>query len=986
MATYYVDNVGGNDSNSGLSEALAFASFTKLKSVAALTGADIIRVKYTGTDYVVTNPAATGAAFSTDGGTTVVNGLMVTGYTSNTQNPTIEYQNTGNTFYTTWNARKNIGINLKLNYQSSPGTYHLTPTANVVSFKSSTITYVTSSGTAINNGFSGLVELANCTINFQGYLTLFSGTAIAKKIINSRIININPSGVSTTVGVFSTASGQTYNKSIFHFKTAGTTNHGIFYVASASTNSGYMTNCTILIDNASTGTANIALCQLQNTHVSNINAFNETMISNVFIDMRTTKASCVLRTSASVTAGDAYKLGVNNNAYFTSAKFVSFTDSATGAEAFSNFALSGNPFLSVDPTNADFCKPDTSDADGLLLSSSNALDTNTAVGAIDAVGGAGATPNAYDLRAGVVVGGVTGTLVIPAVSDVRSGVNYDVSPNAKTGTCVIPTAANTKIGVSVDVSDTGTYDGSDRFSDPGISNVLSGVTYTYNTVLKTGTAAAYPLLAANVVKIGTDRGDGVTGTYDGSERYTDLDLSQVKTGYNFRYNSLTNNRSGTFDYSALFTDPGQDNVTQYVQYKFNSATYNKTGTLVVPSALDTKIGVALGPNGILTGEYDGSDRYSDPGEANVLKDTAYRYNSLTNNKLGTLESTDPGVSNVVSGITYKINSVSKTGTRSAIYPLLAVNVVKIDTDRGDGQLGTYVASERYTDLDLSNVKESYSFRYNSLTNNRTGTHAEKVSTDPGVANVRSGTTYKIDDVNKTGTLDLPSEADVKFNVSFDNGSKTGTDIGADFNDELLEDKVQLGLSYKNLNVDRIGSLTGGSPDYPAESVVLFPTSYAFGTKTGTLGAYNNTNLDIISQMQSNAKSIIASVLTTDFSELRYLKEVEKNDFYNNTKQYGIRALDNEQTKELIGKDTIEQTYEIVLTTDFQNRDGDDFEREAELFLMSKFEEIRRQLRISKFGFSQQVRIVKDINAAECQKVGDNVIVLKGKVKVGYSVN
>ena len=89
---------------------------------------------------------------------------------------------------------------------------------------------------------------------------------------------------------------------------------------------------------------------------------------------------------------------------------------------------------------------------------------------------------------------------------------------------------------------------------------------------------------------------------------------------------------------------------------------------------------------------------------------------------------------------------------------------------------------------------------------------------------------------------------------------------------------------------------------------------------------------------------------------------------------------------MIGKDTIEQVYEIVLITDFQNRDGDDFEREAELYLIAKFEEIRRQLRISKFGFSQQVRIVKDINAAECQKIGDNVIALKGKVKVSYSVN
>ncbi len=49
-----------------------------------------------------------------------------------------------------------------------------------------------------------------------------------------------------------------------------------------------------------------------------------------------------------------------------------------------------------------------------------------------------------------------------------------------------------------------------------------------------------------------------------------------------------------------------------------------------------------------------------------------------------------------------------------------------------------------------------------------------VSTDPGIANVRSGTGYTIESAALTGTLDLPSIADVKLGVQFDNTTKTGT--------------------------------------------------------------------------------------------------------------------------------------------------------------------------------------------------------------------
>lgn len=105
--------------------------------------------------------------------------------------------------------------------------------------------------------------------------------------------------------------------------------------------------------------------------------------------------------------------------------------------------------------------------------------------ATDQTTGTAAIPIAANVRSGTATDATTGTLVVPSASNVRFGTSVD----ATTGTCVVPTAANTKIGISVDVSDTGTYDGSDRWTDPGEANVATGVQYKANSTSnnKTGT-------------------------------------------------------------------------------------------------------------------------------------------------------------------------------------------------------------------------------------------------------------------------------------------------------------------------------------------------------------------------------------------------------------------------------------------------------------------------------------------------------------------
>lgn len=165
-----------------------------------------------------------------------------------------------------------------------------------------------------------------------------------------------------------------------------------------------------------------------------------------------------------------------------------------------------------------------------------------------------------------------------------------------------PGLANVKIGIGYlygSVSETGTYDGSDRWSDPGVANVLSTATYNANNVGKTGT---YVGVSTGNVKTGTSYGaaSALTGTYDGSDRWT---------------------------------DPGVANVRLTTVYKANSVSNNRTGTLDLPATTDTKINVVF-DNTTKTGSYDGSDRWSVLNVADVRTGLPYKNNSPTNNEVG----------------------------------------------------------------------------------------------------------------------------------------------------------------------------------------------------------------------------------------------------------------------------------------------------------------------------------------------------------------
>lgn len=155
--------------------------------------------------------------------------------------------------------------------------------------------------------------------------------------------------------------------------------------------------------------------------------------------------------------------------------------------------------------------------------------------------------------------------------------------------------------------------------------------------------------------------------------------------------------------------------------------------------------------------------YTDPGIANVKIGTAYQFKSVAKTGLydGSDRWSDPGIANVRSATAYKANSTTSNRTGSAAIPAAA-----------DVRLGTAVdATAGLLNLPAqSDVKSGVTYDNGT----KTGSFAGGISTDPGIANVRAGTAYQINSVDKTGTLDLPPPSVVLTGYQYDGATKTGT--------------------------------------------------------------------------------------------------------------------------------------------------------------------------------------------------------------------
>jgi len=202
---------------------------------------------------------------------------------------------------------------------------------------------------------------------------------------------------------------------------------------------------------------------------------------------------------------------------------------------------------------------DAENDDLRLVRTSGAVNAATNGGDIGGIQRPAVWAAATDLRSGTTVDGITGTLDLPAVSDVQEGVVFDNT--TKTGNFVSPSEDDVRYET--------TYG--------------AAAEYTGNLVLPEESTVQ------DTIQYGTD-GTEYTGTYIGIDPdYPSED--DVQFGVLF----------GDGVYAGNFVVPAVGNVQESVQYGANGTEY--TGTFVVPAESDVRIDISYGDGGEYTGTY-----------------------------------------------------------------------------------------------------------------------------------------------------------------------------------------------------------------------------------------------------------------------------------------------------------------------------------------------------------------------------------------------
>ncbi len=231
----------------------------------------------------------------------------------------------------------------------------------------------------------------------------------------------------------------------------------------------------------------------------------------------------------------------------------------------------------------------------------------------------------------------------PGITNVNVGTTYTIAGVLFTGTKTTPVIGDVKHGVTFGASLglTGTYRGLDLNTDVGVANVLSTASYTFDGSTLTGTYVAAPV---NRVRSGFQYGVGGTAL-TGTDLSTDPGESFVNNGVNYTINSTAH--TGSFIPVCNSIPPDVEDVRAGLPFSVDGIAY--VGELDLPTAGNVKTGTTF-----------------DGGVA------------------GTLTCTDPGQGNVASGIGYNIYSVAKTGTLEAVTNYFTAAILKPNTTEPSG--------------------------------------------------------------------------------------------------------------------------------------------------------------------------------------------------------------------------------------------------------------------------------------------------------------
>lgn len=143
--------------------------------------------------------------------------------------------------------------------------------------------------------------------------------------------------------------------------------------------------------------------------------------------------------------------------------------------------------------------------------------------------------------------------------------------------------------------------------------------------------------------------------------------------------------------------------------------------------------------------------------------------------------------------------------------------------------------------------------------------------------------------------------------------------------------------------------------------------------------------NIVEQINDAIETRMAAVLSTGWTELKYKFSVNLNSFRDNAQRYGCIPQGMSAVEGVTRSYTVDQTFQLILTTEYVNKQNDSALQTSTFLLYDKMDAILKDLYLTKITLGTSIILNTPTFDIEAPEVLDeeNVVALRLNLTVKY---
>ena len=146
---------------------------------------------------------------------------------------------------------------------------------------------------------------------------------------------------------------------------------------------------------------------------------------------------------------------------------------------------------------------------------------------------------------------------------------------------------------------------------------------------------------------------------------------------------------------------------------------------------------------------------------------------------------------------------------------------------------------------------------------------------------------------------------------------------------------------------------------------------------------SNTSAQIIAGLETTVETAVSGI-----AKLRFVNEIERNDFRSKDNRYGVKSLGAESVVGQVRTLTIDHDYEIALVQGYVNVSPNDYNQLSTVdTLHDRMDDIAKAIQNTKIGLSSIVRLATLNTISEPEYLTDEkVVIIRAIFTIKYSSN